>query len=92
MAAKGAQEKIEITQKILEMFDGAFTYDKEIRIPINGVEIKVALTCAKENVGSGSTITNAFDQVAGSDSEPAATAPTEDELATVRTFMEALGI
>ena len=57
MAAKGSVSKEIITQKILETFDGAFKYDKEIRIPImeDGVEvqIKVTLTCAKTNVESG---------------------------------------
>ena len=57
MAAKGSISKEIITQKILETFDGAFKYDKEIRIPImeDGVEvqIKVTLTCAKTNVEGG---------------------------------------
>ena len=57
MAAKGSVSKEIITQKILETFDGAFKYDKEIRIPIveDGIEIqiKVTLTCAKTNVESG---------------------------------------
>ena len=52
--AKGTQAKTEITNKILEVFDGAFINDKEIRIPWeeNGetVQIKVALTCAKVNI------------------------------------------
>ena len=54
MAAKGTQAKTEITNKILEVFDGAFVNDKEIRIPWNEgsevVQIKVALTCAKVNI------------------------------------------
>ena len=40
-----------------EVFEGAFVNDKEIRIPFveNGeqIEIKVALTCAKEIIGGG---------------------------------------
>lgn len=57
--AKGQVAKSEITQKILQMFDGAFLYNdgKEIRIPMTedglDVQIKVALTCAKENVEPG---------------------------------------
>lgn len=54
MAAKGSQAKEEITKKILEVFDGAFVNDKEIRIPWNEgsevVQIKVTLTCAKVNI------------------------------------------
>lgn len=54
--AKGQLAKENIKNKILEVFDGAFTYSngKELRIPWdeNGteVQIKVALTCAKDNV------------------------------------------
>ena len=57
MAAKGSVSKEIITQKILETCDGAFKYDKEIRIPImedgTEIQIKVTLTCAKTNVESG---------------------------------------
>ena len=57
MAAKGSVSKEIITQKILETFEGAFKYDKEIRIPImedgTEIQIKVTLTCAKTNVESG---------------------------------------
>ena len=56
MAVKGSQSKEAIIQKLLEVFPNAFPYEKEIRIPMeeNGetVEIKVALTCAKVNVGN----------------------------------------
>ena len=53
--AKGAEEKQIILKRILETFNGAFVYNngKEIRIPINDVQIKVALTCAKDNVDPG---------------------------------------
>lgn len=55
--AKGQESKNIITQKILETFEGAFQYEKEIRIPImeNGelVQIKVTLTAAKTNVEQG---------------------------------------
>ena len=60
MAAKGSQAKTEITNKILEVFDGAFVNDKEIRIPWNEgsevVQIKVALTCAKVNIEGGAGV------------------------------------
>ena len=55
--AKGALAKENIINQILASFEGAFRYDKEIRIPFmeNGeeVQIKVALTCAKTNVERG---------------------------------------
>lgn len=87
---RGSEEKLIVTNGILKAFDGAFIYDKDIRIPINGVEIKIALTCAKENVGGAPAETNAFDKVDGGDQAPAA--PTEDELQNVKNFMEALGM
>lgn len=54
--ARGSLSKEQVTQKILDIFDGAFLYgSKELRIPMvedgERVEIKVTLTCAKTNVG-----------------------------------------
>ena len=55
--AKGAISKDKVKDKILEVFEGSFINDKEIRIPFveNGeqIEIKVALTCAKDVIGGG---------------------------------------
>ena len=51
--AKGAEEKQIVIDKIKEVFPEAFEYDKTIRIPIGDVQIKVALTCAKDNVEPG---------------------------------------
>ena len=57
MAARGTESKAKITEKILEIFEGSFPYEKEIRIPIveNGevLQIKCVLTCAKTNVENG---------------------------------------
>lgn len=53
MAVAGSEEKEIVKQKILEVFPNSFVYDKEIRIPLNGRQIKVTLTCAKVNVESG---------------------------------------
>ena len=53
MASRGAEEKQIVIDKIKEVFPEAFEYDKVIRIPIGDVQIKVALTCAKDNVESG---------------------------------------
>lgn len=62
MAVKGAQAKIDITKKILEIFPGSFVYEKEIRIPYTDADnstgqIKVTLTAAKVAVEGGSNIT-----------------------------------
>ncbi len=51
--ARGAEEKLQIQNQILETFNGAFVYGKEIRIPVGDVQIKVVLTCAKDNVAAG---------------------------------------
>lgn len=50
--AKGTEEKQSVINKILETFEGSFIYNggKEIRIPLNDVQIKCTLTCAKDNV------------------------------------------
>lgn len=57
MAARGAAAKEQIANQILSQFEGAFKYDKEIRIPVmeNGetIQIKVTLTAAKTNVEVG---------------------------------------
>ena len=53
MASRGAEEKLQIQNQILETFNGAFIYGKEMRIPIGDVQIKVVLTCAKDNVAAG---------------------------------------
>ena len=54
MAVRGQKLKAQITQKILDTFDGSFVNDKEIRIcgEEDGypVQIKVTLTAAKENI------------------------------------------
>lgn len=54
MAARGQKIKAQITQKILDTFEGSFINDKEIRIcgEEDGypIQIKVTLTAAKENI------------------------------------------
>ena len=91
--AKGSSSKQIITKKILEVFDGAFINDKEIRIPMEEggetVQIKVALTCAKVNVECGGASSVAS-------SEPATPAQkvevTEEEKQNVQKLMEGLGL
>lgn len=58
--ARGAIAKKQVIDKLLSTFDGSFLYNdgKEVRIPIMEegelIQIKVALTAAKENVEQGS--------------------------------------
>ena len=94
--ARGAEAKQTITDKILQIFEGSFIYGKEIRVPLqeNGerVEIKVTLTCAKENVGGNS----AFAEPQSETSQPAQAsvpaAPTEQEKANIADLMSRLGL
>ena len=103
--AKGAVAKEQIFQKMLEMFNGSFMYNggKELRIPWdeNGeeVQIKVALTCAKENVypdNAPREIAAAPSQgpVIGSlvETKPENTEPTEEEKKNLEDLMAALGL
>ena len=96
--ARGTEEKQIIIDKIKEVFPEAFEYDKTIRIPIGDVQIKVALTCAKDNVEPGGdaavpgvkatkvTITEGAEPVF-EDVEPSA-----EELNAVSNLMESLGL
>ena len=54
--ARGQEEKLIVINKIKEVFPEAFEYDKTIRIPIGNVQIKVALTAAKDNVEPGGDV------------------------------------
>lgn len=83
--ARGAQAKSEVMTKILATFAGSFTYNdgKEIRIPCSEagemVQIKVTLTCAKENVEIG-----ADNAMPGDFPAPKITAPTPERLEPVK--------
>ena len=91
--AKGAESKNKIVSKILDTFDGAFEYGKEIRIPMDEdgerVEIKVTLTCAKVNVGGGEPAQEASTEVSAS---PTSSIPTEEEKKNVADLIAKLGI
>lgn len=77
--ARGAESKLKVQKQILEAFPGSFLYNdgKEIRIPCNEagetVQIKVTLTCAKENVEMG-----ADNAMPGDFPAPKMTAPTPE--------------
>ena len=107
--ARGQVSKQIITEKILKSFDGAFTYNdgKEIRIPLQEdgelIQIKVALTAAKENVNPGDdnaipgTITmnnNETDSINFNTpkKEQKIIEPTEEEKQNVSDLLRALGL
>ncbi len=93
--AKGAESKAKLIEKLKEIYPDAFEYGKEFRIPFEEdgqrVEIKVALTCAKSNVGGESASVES-----GGQSEEAvnvaSAAPTEEEKANIAKLMDRLGL
>lgn len=86
---KGNKAKTFIINKILETFNGAFLNGKEIRIPFNEdgaeVQIKVALTCAKENIEHDTIITQST--IAPSNNDI-----TEEEKNDVESLLQRLGL
>lgn len=98
--AKGQKSKIDIQNKILEIFPKAFIYNKEIRIPMiedsEEIQIKVTLTAAKENVYSGQD--NATPGIAAINFEETKpieqkiVEPTQEEKNNVRKLMETFGL
>ena len=104
--ARGQEEKEQIKQKIMEVFDGAFEDGKTIRIPINGLEIKITLTAAKDVIGSGSAATtpiNTSQPNVGGPSDPSTAAeipwdapadsykPTSKEKEDISILLQSLG-
>ena len=101
--ARGAEAKSKVSQQILAAFPGSFLYNdgKEIRIPMpeggEVVQIKVALTCAKENVevGADNAMPGDFPAPKMTAPTPERTAPvqpTEAEKANVAALLKSLGL
>ena len=103
MASRGAEEKQIVIDKIKEVFPEAFEYDKTIRIPVGDIQIKVALTAAKDIVEPGGdaavpgtkatkvvAIANGAEPVF--EDVPAAVEPSEEELNAVSNLMTSLGL
>ena len=100
--ARGQEEKLIVINKIKEVFPEAFEYDKTIRIPIGDIQIKVALTAAKDNVEPGGdaavpgakatkmTIADGAEPVF--EDVPAAVEPSAEELNAVSNLMTSLGL
>ena len=93
--AKGTESKAKLIEKLKEIYPNAFEYGKEFRIPFEEdgqrVEIKVALTCAKTNVGGESA-----SKVSGVESndtiDVAAAVPSEEEKENIAKLMDRLGL
>lgn len=105
MATKGATSKTIATKKILEVFEGSFQYDKEIRIPFiedgNEIQLKCVLTCAKTNVlpNGDNAIPGAENTEINFDSNELVTPavekivePTQEEKDNVKRLMDVLGL
>lgn len=101
MAARGAESKAKIIEKILTTFENSFQYDKEVRIPMyeNGelIQIKLTLTAAKTNVEN--EIKSSFpitgDNKNDSNEENITSSPaepTEEEKQTLEDLMSKLGL
>ena len=102
--ARGQIVKQEVLKKILETFEGSFLYNdgKEIRILGNEngeeIQIKVALTCAKENVTPGQdnelpgAAAVANNELNFEDTPKKVVEPTADEKANVQDLLRALGL
>ena len=100
--ARGQEEKLIVINKIKEVFPEAFEYDKTIRIPIGDIQIKVALTAAKDNVEPGGdaavpgvkatkvTITEGAEPVFEDVSKTIE--PSQSELDAVNNLMSQLGL
>ena len=88
--ARGSLAKEQLTKKLLETFEGSFIVDKTLRIPMveNGetVEIKIALTCAKDVIGSAGT------PVTGGDQATVSASLTEEEKTEVKSLIEELNL
>lgn len=91
--AKGAVAKQEVLAKLKEVFPDAFEYGKEFRIPMmedgQRVEIKIALTCAKTNVGGDGDSVESVGEVPAS--TLTSTEPTEEEKQNIADLMSKLG-
>ena len=94
--ARGSIAKQSITDEILNYFPGSFIHDKVIRIPVmeNGavVEIKVALTCAKDVVGNAAVALSGDSPTSVGASEQGLPQMTDSEIENVRIMMEHLNL
>ena len=100
--ARGQEEKLIVINKIKEVFPEAFEYDKVIRIPIGDVQIKVALTAAKDNVEPGGDVAvpgvKATKVTIAEGAEPVfedvskTVEPSQSELDAVNNLMNQLGL
>ena len=96
MAALGTILKKEITDKILATFPGSFINDKEIRIcgveEGKEIQIKVTLTCAKQNIENGGSSNSIGVTAAPTQNVVAPTEPSAAEKENISTLLSKLGL
>ena len=101
MAVRGSIAKEEIIQKIMETFPGSFINGKELRIPWNEgaevLQIKVALTAAKENIENPNEIKTPNTVINFPTATPAVEVPinpqpSAEEKENLRLLMNKLGL
>lgn len=104
MAARGTLAKQTIKDKLAEVFSGKFYVSadgKEIRISCeeNGeeVQIKIAMTCAKDNIDMGTSSFINFETATNNDNSSnekvtEVTKPSEEEKERVKTLCQQLGL
>lgn len=96
--AKGAIAKKEVISKLKEVFPEMFEYgSKELRIPMmedgQRVEIKIALTCAKTNVGGDdASVESRVQTLDFSNETPANIEPSAEEKQNIAELMSRLGL
>lgn len=95
---KGAIAKKEVISKLKEVFPDMFEYgSKELRIPMmedgQRVEIKVALTCAKTNVGGDdASVESGVQALDFSNETPTNIEPSAEEKQNIAELMSRLGL
>lgn len=96
--ARGTIAKKEVISKLKEVFPDMFEYgNKELRIPMmedgQRVEIKVALTCAKTNVGGDdASVESGVQTLDFSNETPAKLEPSAEEKQNIAELMSRLGL
>ena len=96
--ARGTIAKKEVISKLKEVFPDMFEYgNKELRIPMmedgQRVEIKVALTCAKTNVGGDdASMESGVQTLDFSNETPANIEPSAEEKQNIAELMSRLGL
>lgn len=89
MAARGTEEKDFVIKELEKVFPNMFFDGKAYRIPVNEVEIKVTLACAKDVLGGSINSTPTETKTSAPISSEA---PTELEKKQVKDLLNSLGL